>query len=504
MAILGPQQVAIGNIQDPYKALQGGLSGLSQNLLGRAKLEADEKDRALKQAALNEQKAYNRNRDALADKRYADKTALAAKLRTDVQNEKDSTQAVKDYHTSIASMTEADLASKVAGDELATNTQLREEVEESLAAATKGLTGDAYTSALTKRANELFGNPNSTKQASWKDKLAFATSQGAPTGELEKAYKRSTEGQTDTLIEAKRKAATKSGTAGAAKAFNNILKATNSIDGLDLGSSDTAEAKQVFLKLTNEFKDVAPSGVDLTEIVKAAKTQNFITDNYIDEEGIRRLFKTASETVGRAPSKGGGSTKVKAAPTQLERFMGRLRAGRDGGTGAVATTTTPTTEATGAQKINLNEPTIEDTLKNRVAGVQTDGTGPTPQQVYRGQIQELQDRYIELGGEGYSAGPIDDLTLRARANVLSAQIGVPADKIMDDIRSQARQQSKVQSRQNIINQRLAESSQQQAAERIAAKFNTNKALLSADDKRWIEGMKSSINGRKKLKELGIN
>lgn len=70
------------------------------------------------------------------------------------------------------------------------------------------------------------------------------------------------------------------------------------------------------------------------------------------------------------------------------------------------------------------------------------------------EINKLAELYKELGGNRSSAGPVDDIRINAEAINLSKKINVPAEQIVDTIKSQVRQENLINSRNEIISKRM--------------------------------------------------
>ena len=70
------------------------------------------------------------------------------------------------------------------------------------------------------------------------------------------------------------------------------------------------------------------------------------------------------------------------------------------------------------------------------------------------EINKLAELYKELGGDRSSAGPVDDIRINAEAINLSKKINVPAEQIVDTIKSQVRQENLINSRNEIISKRM--------------------------------------------------
>lgn len=70
------------------------------------------------------------------------------------------------------------------------------------------------------------------------------------------------------------------------------------------------------------------------------------------------------------------------------------------------------------------------------------------------EINKLAELYKELGGDRNSAGPVDDIRINAEAINLSKKINVPAEQIVDTIKSQVRQENLINSRNEIISKRM--------------------------------------------------
>lgn len=70
------------------------------------------------------------------------------------------------------------------------------------------------------------------------------------------------------------------------------------------------------------------------------------------------------------------------------------------------------------------------------------------------EINKLAELYKSLGGDKSSAGPIDDIRINTEAINLSKKINVPAEQIVDTIKSQVRQENLINSRNEIISKRM--------------------------------------------------
>ena len=70
------------------------------------------------------------------------------------------------------------------------------------------------------------------------------------------------------------------------------------------------------------------------------------------------------------------------------------------------------------------------------------------------EINKLAKLYKELGGDRSSAGPVDDIRINTEAINLSKKINVPAEQIVDTIKSQVRQENLINSRNEIISKRM--------------------------------------------------
>lgn len=94
------------------------------------------------------------------------------------------------------------------------------------------------------------------------------------------------------------------------------------------------------------------------------------------------------------------------------------------------------------------------------------------------EINKLAELYKSLGGDKSSAGPIDDIRINAEAINLSKKINVPAEQIVDTIKSQVRQENLINSRNEIISKRMFDTNMN--------KLINDPKIQAAYDKAWKE------------------
>ena len=97
------------------------------------------------------------------------------------------------------------------------------------------------------------------------------------------------------------------------------------------------------------------------------------------------------------------------------------------------------------------------------------------------EINKLTELYKSLGGSGGqsgSAGPVDDLRITREAENLAKELNIPANKIVETIKSQVRQDALTDSRNAIITQRMLETNMN--------KLRNDPVVQDAYDRAWRE------------------
>ena len=97
------------------------------------------------------------------------------------------------------------------------------------------------------------------------------------------------------------------------------------------------------------------------------------------------------------------------------------------------------------------------------------------------EINKLTELYKSLGGSGGqsgSAGPVDDLRITKEAENLAKELNIPANKIVETIKSQVRQDALTDSRNAIITQRMLETNMN--------KLRNDPVVQDAYDRAWRE------------------
>ena len=96
-------------------------------------------------------------------------------------------------------------------------------------------------------------------------------------------------------------------------------------------------------------------------------------------------------------------------------------------------------------------------------------------------INKLTELYKSLGGTGGqsgSAGPVDDLRITREAENLAKELKIPANKIVETIKSQVRQEALTDSRNAIISKRMLETNMN--------KLRNDPVVQDAYDRAWRE------------------
>ena len=96
-------------------------------------------------------------------------------------------------------------------------------------------------------------------------------------------------------------------------------------------------------------------------------------------------------------------------------------------------------------------------------------------------INKLTELYKSLGGSGGqsgSAGPVDDLRITREAETLAKELNIPANKIVETIKSQVRQDALTDSRNAIISKRMLETNMN--------KLRNDPVVQDAYDRAWRE------------------
>lgn len=97
------------------------------------------------------------------------------------------------------------------------------------------------------------------------------------------------------------------------------------------------------------------------------------------------------------------------------------------------------------------------------------------------EINKLTELYKSLGGAGGqsgSAGPVDDLRITRETENLAKELKIPANKIVETIKSQVRQEALTDSRNAIITQRMLETNMN--------KLRNDPVVQDAYDRAWRE------------------
>lgn len=97
------------------------------------------------------------------------------------------------------------------------------------------------------------------------------------------------------------------------------------------------------------------------------------------------------------------------------------------------------------------------------------------------EINKLTELYKSLGGSGGqsgSAGPVDDLRITREAENLAKELKIPANKIVETIKSQVRQEALTDSRNAIITKRMLETNMN--------KLRNDPVVQDAYDRAWRE------------------
>lgn len=97
------------------------------------------------------------------------------------------------------------------------------------------------------------------------------------------------------------------------------------------------------------------------------------------------------------------------------------------------------------------------------------------------EINKLTELYKSLGGSGGqsgSAGPVDDLRITREAESLAKELNIPANKIVETIKSQVRQDALTDSRNAIITKRMLETTMN--------KLRNDPVVQDAYDRAWRE------------------
>ena len=97
------------------------------------------------------------------------------------------------------------------------------------------------------------------------------------------------------------------------------------------------------------------------------------------------------------------------------------------------------------------------------------------------EINKLTELYKSLGGSGGqsgSAGPVDDLRITREAETLAKELNIPANKIVETIKSQVRQDALTDSRNAIVTKRMLETNMN--------KLRNDPVVQDAYDRAWRE------------------
>lgn len=122
------------------------------------------------------------------------------------------------------------------------------------------------------------------------------------------------------------------------------------------------------------------------------------------------------------------------------------------------------------EKVNLKDPDVKALFENVK-------TAKEKEKAYK-DINKLAELYTSLGGTGGSAGPVDDLRIKTEAEALSKELKIPADEIVETMKSQARQNRLTENRNALISKRMFETNM--------TKLRKDPKVQAAYDKAWEE------------------
>lgn len=196
---------------------------------------------------------------------------------------------------------------------------------------------------------------------------------------------------------------------------------------------------------------------------EAAGIQNEIA--LLEARRAAALAKANAYSVDRSTA---AKNSIKA---RMDELFGQKPTANSGGTSKQPTAKISDTSKTETpESVNTQAPDVKALFENVKTSKEKEKASAD--------INKLTELYKSLGGTGGSAGVVDDLRIKNEAEALSKELKIPADEILEAVKSQARQDSLTERRNELITKRMFETNMN--------KLRKDPAVQEAYDKAWKE------------------